>query len=143
MQINLNFTNPELISSENEPNVARIYFIKPQMFARKSDYIQIDEETSVEIELLPQVAPDMYSTFQGLADTTVKSSSILMVILSLIQTGALNQILAQISSLSILTHLLLVQVQLTGQVIIFYSKIFEIVKFDVLEDVLHFDWLVK
>ena len=97
----------------------------------------------MEIELLPQVAPDMYSTFQGLADTTVKSSSILMVILSLIQTGELNQILAQVSSLSILTHLLLVQVQLTGQVIIFYSKIFEIVKFDVLEDVLHFDWLVK
>ena len=38
---------------------------------------------------------------------------------------------------------MLIPVQMSGFVLVFYSKIFEIVKFDPLEDILHFDALVK
>ena len=51
----------------------------------------------------------------------------------------LNQVLSQIKSLSLVTHLMLIRVRIPGIVMIFYSKIFEIVKFDVLEVVFKFD----
>ena len=51
----------------------------------------------------------------------------------------LNQLLIQIRSLSLVTHILLLPVKIPAIVMIFYEKIFEIVKFDILESVLRLD----
>ena len=54
------------------------------MFARESDYVQIEEQTILEIELLPQLPPDTYETVKIIANATVKSSCILMLVLTLL-----------------------------------------------------------
>ena len=51
----------------------------------------------------------------------------------------LNQLLSQIRSLSLVTHILLLPVKFPAIVMIFYEKIFEIVKFNFLESVFRID----
>ena len=54
----------------------------------------------------------------------------------------LNQLLSQIRSLSLVTHMLLLPVKIPAIAIIFYEKIFEIVKFNILESVFRLDKLL-
>ena len=42
-----------------------------------------------------------------------------------------------------ITHLMLINISKPGTVMVFYAKIFEIVKFDILEDVFKFDVLLN
>ena len=56
--------------------------------------------------------------------------------------SVLNKILSQIRSLSIITHMMLIQIELPGIVMIFYSYILDIVIFDIMESVFAFDALV-
>ena len=60
------------------------------MFARKYDYVEIEWETILEIELLPQLPPDVVEIVKEISENAVKSSCILMFILPLLQSGVLN-----------------------------------------------------
>ena len=73
-----------------------------------------------------------------MADAAVKTS-VIFFILMLLKFTLLNHVLSQIRSLSIVTHLMLIPISIPGTVMIFYSKIFEIVKFDIMEDLFKFD----
>lgn len=73
-----------------------------------------------------------------MADAAVKTS-IIFFILIILKFTLLNHVLSQIRSLSIVTHLMLIPINIPGTVMIFYSKIFEIVKFDIMEDLFKFD----
>ena len=55
MEINLQFENVFIISTEDEPNMMRVYFWNTKMFARKNDSIEIDLGTKLDIELKRQV----------------------------------------------------------------------------------------
>ena len=61
------------------------------------------------------------------------------VILPIFFVAVMNQILSQVRSLSIITHMLLIHVQIPGIAMLFYMKIFQIVKFDIFEAVFKFD----
>ena len=60
-------------------------------------------------------------------------------ILPIFFVAVMNQILSQVRSLSIITHMLLIHVQIPGIAMLFYMKIFQIVKFDIFEAVFKFD----
>ena len=68
--------------------------------------------------------------------------SLITLALVIVKFSVLNKILSQIRSLSIITHMMLIQIELPGIVMIFYSYILDIVKFDIMETVFAFDALV-
>ena len=72
----------------------------------------------------------------------VSNTSIFFFILIILKFTLLNQVLSQIRSLSVVTHLMLIPINIPGTVMFFYAKIFDIVKFDILEDLLKFDVLL-
>ena len=126
---------------EKEPNIAAIYFLGPEKFARESDSIQISQNTVLEIDLLPQATPEAAIIIEELADATV-NTHVAIVALLLSNKLVIASIFSQIRSLSVITHMMLVSVQIPSTVMIFYSRIFEIVKFDVLEELFRIDLLI-
>ena len=68
------------------------------------------------------------------ADTT----SIFLIFVLVLKFTVLNQVLSQVRSLSIICHLLLINIVIPGTVTVFYSEIFAIVQFDLFEDFLYF-----
>ena len=56
----------------------------------------------------------------------------------IIKFSLLNTVLSQVRSLSNVSHMLLIGIILPANVTVFYSKIFEIVRFDLFEDFLYF-----
>ena len=75
---------------------------------------------------------------QALAQAAVTSTSWLVIALIILEFSLLSKVLSQVRSLSIIVHLLLIDVRIPATVSIFYQKIFEIVKFDLFEDYLYF-----
>ena len=82
-----------------------------------------------------------------MADGVVASTSIIFVVILILNFSLLNKLLSQVKSLSIVTHLMLITIKIPASVMIFYSKIFEIVAFDLFAGPLKFDefltWVFK
>ena len=73
------------------------------------------------------------------SDIIMNCGGVTYVILPIFFVAVMNQILSQVRSLSIITHMLLIHVQIPGIAMLFYMKIFQIVKFDIFEAVFKFD----
>ena len=74
-----------------------------------------------------------------------KSSLFIMALLSFVTTYSMNTLLSQVRNLSLITHLIMMQLSYPAAVTIFYSGIFEYVTFDLIptdtfyEDVFRFE----
>ena len=147
MEIALEFEKPYIIGKEEEPNIMRIYFWDTKMFARASDYVEIPLDTKLDVVLRYQMSSSSKETVDELADTAVTSTSIIFVIILVLKLSLLNQLLSQVRSLSIVTHMMLIAIKLPASVMVFYPKIFEIVAFDIFADHLKFNevlyWVFK
>ena len=73
-----------------------------------------------------------------MGETAKQTTSLLLIMVLIIKFSALNKVLSQVRSLSIICHLLLINIPIPPNVTTFYSLIFEIVQFDLFEDFLYF-----
>ena len=79
----------------------------------------------------------------AVATAAVQSTSIVILIVLFLKFNLLNQVLGQVRSLSIVTHICLIQVVFPQIVLEFYSKIFEVVSFDLMEEYLYVEDILE
>ena len=70
--------------------------------------------------------------------SAVATTSVTLMITVILKFSLLGKVLSQVRSLSIISHMLLIGIVLPANVTVFYSKIFEISRFDLFEDFLYF-----
>ena len=105
-----------------------------QLFVRQSDYDTLPKlyETSKEIPL--QTEAGMAATLTAIGESVGdggKFVTVAIVILNLTMSYSMNQILSQVRSLSMITHLQMMQLNVPPSAIIFFSGLFEFVTFDI------------
>ena len=72
------------------------------------------------------------------AEGAKKTTSGLCILTIILKFSLLNSVLSQVRSLSNISHMLLIGIILPANVTVFYSNIFEIIRFDLFEDFLYF-----
>ena len=77
------------------------------------------------------------------ATAAVRSTSIIVLIVLFLKFNLLGHVLAQVRSLSIVTHICLIQVIFPQIVLEFYSKIFAVVSFDLMEEYLYVEDILE
>ena len=116
----------------------RVHFWDENLFVREADSVPIIRGQTMKIPLTTQCPTSEKERVEALADATVSSTSWLIIAVIILEFSLLSKVLQQVRSLSIIVHLLLIDVRIPATVTIFYQKIFEVVSYDLFEEYLYF-----
>ena len=134
LKLQLNFAKPYEVSAIYGVNQLVLKVLDEEIFVRASDYAKLAEkEVSKEIPL--QTEAGMAAALGALGDSVGgggKIFTILILVLNLFLSFSANQILSQVRSLSMITHLQMMQLNVPPSAIIFFSALFEFVTFDII-----------
>lgn len=133
--LQLKFDDPyEISTSEDLTNRLRVQVWNTNLFIRASDGASIENLVSSEFKI-PRVTPeDSLNTSKTIGDgiSYIGKTSIFLTAILLFVGYSVNIVLSQVRSLSLITHLMIMQVNYPGVSVIFFSKVFEFVTFDLL-----------
>lgn len=108
-----------------------------ELFIRQSDFVQLpftDEARNLTKTIPLQISEGAAAALKSVGDSVGSGGQILTIgilVLNLVASYSMNQILSQVRSLSMITHLQMMQLNVPPSAIIFFSALFEFVTFDI------------
>ena len=132
----LDFSNPVEISTQIDPNQVEINVNDKSLFRRASDGAMIEIDTEIEArEITGQVDQELDEVFEAFGAAVGTGGKALIVITFFIRfllKFAMNHILGHVRSLSLITHLFMMQISFPVIALTFFSYVFEFVTFDLI-----------
>ena len=137
LKIKVSFASPYEVSADYEKNTLQVRVWNEELFIRQSDFAQLpftDEARNLTKTIPLQISEGAAAALAAVGDSVGSGGQILTIgilVLNLVASYSMNQILSQVRSLSMITHLQMMQLNVPPSAIIFFSALFEFVTFDI------------
>ena len=131
MTLHLVFDKPYVIRREN---IFVLTVTDVALFIRQKDGYAINEGTKLEQDLVVQIDKSLGETIDGLGNSmgyVGKGQLIILFLLSSFLSYGLSKIFGQVRSMSLVTHMMMMQLNFSAVTNTFFSKLFEYVTYDI------------